>query len=86
MDKIANYTTTDLYLAATLRALSLSEPDNVGFIGIFGSHARKEFNFYIDSMVLDDLINSYYSRNLHLDAKTLVESIKELKERVSGSR
>lgn len=83
---MTNYTTTDLYLAATLRTLTLLNDRDVAFVGIFGSNMKKEFHFNINEGALDEIINAYYSRNLPIDAKTLVESIKELKERVSGGR
>lgn len=83
---MTNYTTTDLYLAATLRTLTLLNDKDVAFVGIFGSNMKKEFHFNINEDALDEIINAYYSRNLPIDAKTLVESIKELKERVSGGR
>lgn len=81
-----NYTTTDLYLASVLKALSTEEPDSIKLFSITGNSAKRNFNFSVDEVFLDEAINAYYDKRLALDAKTLIDTVKELKERAVSGR
>lgn len=86
MNKIANYTTNDLYLAAVLKTLQPQAPQDIAFVGIFGNDNKKQFGFSVNEDNLALILDDYYNKSLSVDAKTYVETLKELRERVLNVR
>ena len=75
-----SYSTDKFYFAAVLLALGYKmikvEDINV---------KKKAFVFAIEQALAEELREGYYNRELQVDARTLVDCIKELKDRIYGS-
>lgn len=73
------YATTDMYFAAVLRTLRY----NIAKMREI-DHKKYEFVFVIEEDEIEDIRERYFNRQLAVDAKGLIESIVEMKERIYG--
>jgi len=70
------YKTKDFPIAATLRALGVP-------IHTVEKQGRVSyFIFDVENIDIENLINKYWNRELKVEARALIEAIKELKNRI----
>jgi hypothetical protein len=72
-----NYSTSNLYIAALLRAFKYE------IVKVTRSGNRYFFHFgNIPDETIDDLLNDYYNDKVAVKAKSFVDSVRELKSRL----
>jgi len=72
------YTSSDLGCCSSLLASGFK------LLGIEKSDPRRAFFCFERSAALEQAVNDYWSDNMQVNARDLVDSIKKLKERIYG--